>query len=173
MHLLGQKGKVKNKLPGWTLYSLSKINGSDTTDVSLLIVEWFHLETIAGCKMVLLTLWIWQSVIEAWQRCEQSAVIYCGRGQLLPELQLVEDISSANPGWLYLDRCSMRSLLLHFLHRLIASSSVNMCNEGTFPGFVKMIYGFWLCSHVSLNIDLINRLHIHLPLGNCTWRTQS
>ncbi len=24
----------------------------------------------------------------------------------------------------------------------------------------------WLCSNVSLNIDLINKLHIHLPLGN-------
>ncbi len=61
------------------------------------LLKGFPLKTIAGCKMVPFTLWLGQSVIELWQRCDQSAVVNCGCGQWLPGPP-TGAIFSATPG---------------------------------------------------------------------------
>ncbi len=62
------------------------------------LLKGFPLETIAGWKMVLFTLWLRQSVIEVWQRCDQSAVVNCGCCQWLPGPP-TGAIFPVSPGW--------------------------------------------------------------------------
>ncbi len=67
---------------------------------------------VAGCMLVLFTLWQRQSVIEVWQRCDQSAVDNCGCGQWLPGPPR-DAIFSATPGWSFY---TLNSYLFTFDH---------------------------------------------------------
>ncbi len=58
----------------------------------------FPPETIAGCKIVFVTLVTKESVIGVCQRCDQSSLVNCGGGRWLLASQAGE-IFSANPEW--------------------------------------------------------------------------